>query len=184
MFAATSNQSRYLTPTSRGGSLLAHHGARLLLVLVATLVLCFSTTEARAEDYSTLSQRELENKLDETSLGGPIATLAVGGGLAIGGAVFTLYGAVFEAVCTDDSYWGYDSGTNCGGKALLIIGGTGLVVGATLATVGGVWLGSSIKKRRKLKRELDRRNYGFKPTYQVGLAPLSTGQGLAFKMQF
>lgn len=155
-------------------------------VLAAFMAIFTVTAPARADEpnYDSMSTRELEDELDRTSLGGPIVLLATGGGLAIGGAVFTLYGAVFEAVCTDDwdSYSG--TGSNCGGKALLIVGGTGLVVGATLATIGGVWLGSRIGKRRRLKRALERTEGAWAGEWQVGVAPVSSGQGLNLKLTF
>lgn len=95
---------------------------------------------------------------DKYSLGGPIALIAVGGGVVIGGLVFAAYGALFRSI----DY----TGTLDEASRVMIIGGLGAAVLGTGALTGGlVWLPNQIKKRRPYNERIDelenQLEYGF-----------------------
>lgn len=134
-------------------------------------------------NYDSMSQAELENELDNTSLGGPITLLAVGGGVAIVGASVALYGVGYSLSC-DLAYDVFDERERrCNAAVPILIGLSMVAIGGGTAAGGGIWLGSRISKRRQINRSLERyESSGV--SWQVGLAPVFAGTGLRLSASF
>jgi|GEM_PF-3824352 len=141
-------------------------------------------TSYESNEYSSMSLDDLEDELDDTSLGGPIVMLGVGGGFAIIGGIYSLSFLVVKSAC-DSSGGGYyeDDGCDSFGTVGTVLA-VGAVGGAVLATVGGIWLGSRIGTRRELKREIrkkggDATGFGRQWAVVPMATPKSAGLGFA-----
>lgn len=111
-------------------------------------------TGYESDDYSSMSLDELESELDDTSLGGSIVMLGVGGGVALIGGLYALSFLLTKSACDSNSYGTFDDdGCDSFGTAGTVLA-VGAVGGALLAAGGGILLGSTIGKRNKLKREI------------------------------
>jgi len=99
---------------------------------------------------------DLEDKRDEKySLGGPIATTAVGGGLTVTGLFITLYGAVFSAAGSASSAYGGSSSLERTGHTLIVGGLSLATVGAGFVIGGLVWLNGRLEKRKPYNDQID-----------------------------
>ncbi len=96
----------------------------------------------------------LEDERDERySLGGPIAVMAIGGGLSLGGLVFLVQGLAIRGVVSASGTSGYGAGNV--GSTLMVVGGIGMATGAGFLIGGGAWLGKRIQKRRPYNQRID-----------------------------
>ncbi len=128
-------------------------------------------------DRSTIESEidALEDERDRKhSLGGPIATMAVGGGLALGGIYFLLTGAFFRSAGRAGGYG--SSSTENTGSTFMTVGTVGLVGGGIMSIAGGAWLGSRIKKRRPYNQRIDDLEHQLDAYGSLHLQPLA-GQG-------
>lgn len=118
------------------------------------------------ENESPDLQRErLIKERASLTLAGPIVVLAIGGGVLIAGGVTFMIGALVQADCAFD--------TTCPHKPWMHAGVPLMILGATTAALGGVWLGVRLSHRRKLDRQIE-----------VGLMPRPLGTGLQAQWRF
>ena len=133
-----------------------------------------------SSEYSSMSLPELEEELDDASLGGPIVMLAIGGGVALIGGVYSLMFLLTKGACDAESLEG-DTTCDTFGTIGTVMG-VGAIGGALLAGGGGFFLGSRIGTRRKIKREIKKRE----GTVSWGVTPMinTSGGGLGLSGSF
>jgi hypothetical protein len=152
-----------------------------LLALVSCL-LCtarvgaYDESPAVAPGYREMSQEQLQLELDETSMAGPIALLGSGGGLVIAGVGMLAIGQTVKSNCVFD--------TTCQAKSWQIAAVPTLGIGVVLATVGGIWLGSVLETRGRIKKAMSKYHAQSPAHWQIGVTSLAGGQSLEFRLQF
>ncbi len=173
---------------------------RTAVALLVAIVTVSAPAYAEEPNFDSWSAEELENELEQTTLGAPITVLAVGGGIFIAGGSLMLLGLLSHALCevavyepeqgyphTED-YPGHGDTSDdlqCG-RSLLLWGLGAAVIGGGLAGGGGIWLGSRIRKRRMLNRALEKYEVTSVETARWELAPnkLKNGGQLELILRF
>lgn len=121
-------------------------------VVVAPAPAPVSSTEERMRLADEIDYLEDERD-DRYSLGGPIALMAVGGGLTLGGLLFLAQGAALKSAATvggSSASVGADAGSTLMGLGVMGLGfGGGFLIG------GGVWLSKRIEKRRPYNDQIE-----------------------------
>lgn len=96
----------------------------------------------------------LEDERDERySLGGPIALLAVGGGMTLGGLLFLAQGVALKSAASAGGT--STSGGADAGAALMGVGVMGLAFGGGFLAGGGIWLSKRVEKRLPYNKQID-----------------------------
>lgn len=132
-------------------------------------------------DYSGNSREFRRKQLQEEraglSLGGPIAVTAIGGVVLLAGGVSYMIGTMIHADCVFD--------TTCQHKGWLYAGVPLMLVGATTAALGGIWLGVRTSNRQRLDREIEALAWETRgPQLSVGMMPRALGGTLQARLSF
>jgi hypothetical protein len=153
--------------------------AKLKAVLGVVLVVALlSPRPAHAESYRRMPTEQLYDELHARPMALPILATVVGGLALLGGGSFALAAIGQNGACrvTTSPY-----APSCPGKTAEIVGGAVAGSGAVLTVVGIVWIARWRGERRKIKRELEYREW---ESWSAAPLFLPDGGGLQLELKF